>query len=67
VFDAGVVLVVEGGDDEEDEAHEETDLLHPFSAVKFVVDEERGEVVSAKRDTNVHQIPEPASHHVTGC
>lgn len=40
VFWRGVVFEVEGGDDEEDEIHEESDLLHPFSAVELVVDEE---------------------------
>ena len=36
----GVVCVVEGGDDEEDEVHEEAEHLHLFAAVEFVVDEE---------------------------
>lgn len=39
VFWGGVVFEIEGGDDEEDEIHEESNLLHPFPAVEFVVDE----------------------------
>jgi hypothetical protein len=39
-LDVRVVIVMEGGDDEEDEIEEEPDLLHPFAAVKFVVDKE---------------------------
>lgn len=42
----GVVFVVETGDNEENEAHQETDLLHPLTSVELVVDEERGEVVT---------------------
>lgn len=39
-LDVGVVVVVEGWDDEEDEVHEEANLLHPLASVVLVVDEE---------------------------
>jgi hypothetical protein len=39
-FDAGVVLVVEGWNDEQDEVHQESELLHPLATVVLVVDKE---------------------------
>ena len=42
----GVVFVVEGGNDEEDEVHQEPNHLHVLTAVEFVVDEEGWEGVS---------------------
>ena len=65
-----VILVVESWDDEHDETHEETELLHILATVELVVDEERGQVVTGERDTNVNQVPEPSRHDVTrlvGC
>lgn len=62
VFGRSVVLVVEARDNEEDEAHEETHLLHPLTAVQLVVDKERGSVVSAQGDTNVEQTVQPVGH-----
>lgn len=38
VLGAGKVLILEGGDDEHEEAHEEADLLHELTAVHLVVD-----------------------------
>ena len=35
-----VVFEVEGGDDEEDKVHEETNHLHTLAPIEFVVDEE---------------------------
>lgn len=57
---AGVVLQLEGGNDEHDEAHEETDLLHHLAAIEAVVHEERGEIITDKRDDDVVQVPNPA-------
>ena len=37
---AGIVRVVEGGDDKEDEIHQESNLLHHLAAVVLVVDQE---------------------------
>ena len=42
----GVVFVVEGGDDEEDEVHQKSNHLHVLTAVEFVVDEEGCDGVS---------------------
>jgi hypothetical protein len=36
-----VVFVMVGRDDEKNEIQQEADQLHPFSAVQFIVDEER--------------------------
>ena len=36
-----VVFVIVGRDDEKNEIQQEADQLHPFSAVQFIVDEER--------------------------
>ena len=63
--DTGVVLVVEGRNDEQDEIHQETDLLHILPSVKLVVNKEGGQVVSTKRDSDIDQVPEPAGHD--GC
>ena len=46
--DASVELVVEGGDDEQDEVHQEADLLHPLASVVLVVDEEGWERISMR-------------------
>ena len=62
----GVVLVLEGGDDEHEEAHEETDLLHVLTTVHLVVDEERGEVVTGQLHGDVDQIPGPVGHQTGG-
>jgi len=62
----GVVVVVEGGDNEEDEVHQETDDLHPLATVQLVVDEEGREVVSTQRDTNVQKVIQPAGHDRLG-
>lgn len=59
VLRRGVVLVVEARHDEEDEAHHETDNLHLAATVQLVVDEERGEIVSDERDTDIAQVPQP--------
>lgn len=56
---ARVVVVLEGGDDEHEEAHKEANLLHVLAAVQLVVDEERSEVVSAHGDGDVDQVPGP--------
>ena len=53
---------MESWDDEQDEAHQKPNLLHPLAAVKLVVDEEGCKVVSSKRAEDVDQIPEPSSH-----
>lgn len=63
---AGVVLVAESRDDEHEEAHEETNLLHHLAAVKLVVNEERGKVVTSQRHSNVDQIPGPVGHEGVG-
>jgi hypothetical protein len=60
VLGGRVVLVVECGDHEEDEVHQEANLLHPLPAVELVVDQERGEVVSHQRDADVEQVVQPA-------
>ena len=39
-MDVCVVIVVESGDDKEDEVEKESDLLHPFTAVKLVINHE---------------------------
>jgi len=56
---SGVVVVVESWDDEGEEVTEETNVHHQDTAVKLVVDEERGEVVTDKLNTDVEQVPEP--------
>lgn len=63
---AGVVLISEGGDDKHEEAHEETDLLHPLAAVELVVDKEGGSVVTSERDGNVDQVPGPSGQEGVG-
>lgn len=63
---AGVVLVLERGDDEHEEAHEETNLLHPLTAVELVVDEESGAVVTSQGDDNVDQAPRPGGQEGVG-
>jgi len=52
--DAGVELVVESRNNEEDEVHEETKLLHVLTANNLVVDEESGKVVTRKGAGNVN-------------
>lgn len=63
---ATVVLVVEGRDDKHEEAHEESNLLHHLATIHLVVDEERSEVVSAKRDDDVDQAPRPSGQKRLG-
>lgn len=63
---ANVVFVVEGRDDKHEEAHQESNLLHHLAAVHLVVDEERGEVVSAQRDNDVDQVPRPGGQERLG-
>lgn len=63
---AGVVLVLESRDDEHQEAHEEANLLHQLSAIKFVVDEKTGKVVSNQGDGDVDQIPRPRGQDGVG-
>lgn len=60
---AGVVVQLEGGNDEHDEAHEETDLLHHLAAIQTVVHEERGQIVTDERDDDVVQVPNPTGHN----
>lgn len=62
VLGAAVVVEVESRDDEEDEAEHETNDLHPFATVQLVVDQERGHVVSAQRDADIDQVPQPGRH-----
>ena len=54
-----VVGVVECWNNEAEEVRDETDDLHPLAAVQFIVNQERGKVVSDKLDTNVSKIPKP--------
>ena len=54
-----VIAVVERRNNKAKEAADETDDLHPLAAVQFIVDQERGKVVSNKLDTNIGQIPKP--------
>lgn len=77
-IDVGVVVVMEGGHDKEDEVEEESNLLHPLAAIQLVIDEESwsklvcvpvqvnamltGKVISTKRNADIHQIPEPSGH-----
>lgn len=61
-LDRGVVLVVEGGNDKQDEVHEESQLHHVLATEQLVVDEEAGAVVSCERDDDVDQVPCPAGH-----
>ena len=58
----GVVVVVERGDDEHDEAHEESDLLHHLATIELVVNQERSAVVAGERDDDVDHVPDPARH-----
>lgn len=62
----GVVLIVEGRDDEAQEACQETDLLHVLATVQFVVDEERRQIVSGKRNNDVVQVPDPGCQDGAG-
>ena len=57
-----VVAEVEGRDDEEDEAREETDLLHHLAAVELVVYQEGRKIVADQRHARVEQIPQPVGH-----
>lgn len=63
---AGVVLISEGRDDKHEEAHKETNLLHPLAAVELVVDKEGGGVVTSERDGNVDQVPGPSGQEGVG-
>ena len=60
---AGIVLQLEGGDDEHDEAHEETNLLHHLAAIEAVVHEEGGQIITDEGDDDVVQVPNPAGHN----
>ncbi len=60
----GVIVVVEPRDDEAEEAPDETDDLHPFAAIEFVVNQERSKVISNKLDSNVGEVPKPANNNV---
>lgn len=66
VFGRGVVVVLESGDHEENEAHQETDDLHPFAAVQLVVNQEGSQVVTNERNTDVAQVPKPGGHDGVG-
>lgn len=57
-----VVLVVESGNDEENKAEQETNLLHPLTTVEFVVNEEGSQVVTAEGNTGIEQVVKPAGH-----
>ena len=61
-----VVIVVECGDGEANKAGHEPDDLHPFAAVHFVIDQERGKIVADKRHTYVDQIPKPIRDYACG-
>ena len=65
VLGGGKELEVESRNDEENEIGQEADDHHPFTAIEFVIDEERREVVSAERHANVDQVIQPASHDGT--
>ena len=41
-----VVLVLKGGNDEEDKVHCESNHLHLLSSVKLIIDQERGKIVA---------------------
>lgn len=62
VLRAAVVFEVESRDDEENEAEHETNDLHPFATIQLVVDQERGHIVSAQRNTDIDQVPQPGGH-----
>lgn len=49
-------------DDEEDEIHEEAELLHTFPADEFNIDQERSKIITTKGDTDINQVPEPTCH-----
>ena len=57
-----VVVELEARDDEENEAHHETDDLTPLTTVELVVDSPHSTVVTSHLTGNVGQSPEPASH-----
>jgi len=59
----GIVTVIEGRDNEEDEIAHETDDHHPFAAIEFIVDEKRGKVISTERDANIDQVIQPTDHY----
>ena len=56
-MNGGVVLEVESGYDEEDEAEQEADLLHPLAAVELIVDKERSQIVADQGAGDVNQVP----------
>lgn len=62
VLGLGVVVVLEAGNDEEDEAHHETDDLSPLATVELVIDGPHSAVVTGHLDTDVGEGPEPAGH-----
>lgn len=62
VLDLSVVVVLEARNDEEDEAHHETDDLTPLATVELVVNGPHGTVVTGQLNTDVGQGPEPAGH-----
>lgn len=67
VLGAAVVVEVEGRDDKQNEAEHKTNDLHPLATVQLVVDQEGGHVVSAQRDTDIDQVPQPGGHDRAGC
>ena len=55
-----VIVIVESRDDEENEIHKETELLHSFSPHELIVDEEGCQIVTTEQHTDVHEVPKPA-------
>lgn len=56
----GVVVELEGGNNEHQEAHEEAHLLHHLPAVHLVVDEKRCEIVASQGDGDIDKVPGPS-------
>lgn len=59
----GVVVELEGGDDEHQEAHEEAHLLHHLPTVHLVVDEKGCEIVAGQGDGDIDKVPGPGSEN----
>jgi hypothetical protein len=64
-LDGLVVVVVEGWHDKQDEIHKETKLHHSLSANELVIDQEGSQVVAAKGDGDVDEVPQPTGHDVS--